>query len=109
MRTRSCLVSLALALSFGATSATAQQRQITGRVTSATTGDAVVGANVAVLVTSRRAIGLSPEAGGFFEFRLQVKERIREISARSNLATIQTDRRVLVFRAPTGTWVERRD
>ena len=68
-----------------------------------------VGANVAVLVTSRRAIGLSPEAGGFFEFRLQVKERIREISARSNLATIQTDRRVLVFRAPTGTWVERRD
>ncbi len=52
MRTRSCLVSLALALSFGAASATAQQRQITGRVTSATTGDAVVGASVAVLGTT---------------------------------------------------------
>ena len=56
MRTRSCLVSLALALSFGATSATAQQRQITGRVTSATTGDAVVGASVAVLGTTIAAL-----------------------------------------------------
>src|SRR5207245_9717746 len=52
VRTRSCLVSLALALSFGAASATAQQRQITGRVTSATTGDAVVGASVAVVGTA---------------------------------------------------------
>jgi TonB-linked SusC/RagA family outer membrane protein len=52
VRTRSCLVSLALALSFGAASATAQQRQITGRVTSATTGDAVVGASVAVVGTT---------------------------------------------------------
>ena len=52
MRTRSCLVSLALALSFGAASATAQQRQITGRVTSATTGDAVPGASVAVVGTA---------------------------------------------------------
>ena len=55
MRTRSCLVSLALALSFGAASATAQQRQITGRVTSATTGDAVVGASVAVVGTTIEA------------------------------------------------------
>jgi hypothetical protein len=67
-----------------------------------------VGANVAVMVTSRVAIGLSPEAGGFFRFRLQVRERVMEVSARANLATVQTDRRILVFRAPTGTWVERR-
>ena len=67
-----------------------------------------VGANVAVLVTNREAIGLSPEAGGFFAIRLQVKERIAEVSARSNLATVQTNQRVLVFRAPTGTWAERR-
>src|SRR5881397_1794443 len=52
VRTRSCLVSLALALSFGAASATAQQRQITGRVTSATTGDAIPGASVAVVGTA---------------------------------------------------------
>jgi hypothetical protein len=68
-----------------------------------------VGANVAVLVTNRVAIGLSPEAGGFFSFRLHLRERITEVSARANLATVQTDERVLVFRAPTGTWAERRN
>jgi hypothetical protein len=67
-----------------------------------------VGANVAVIVTKREAIGLSPEAGGFFAIRLHVRERLTEVSARSNLATVQTDERVLVFRAPTGTWAERR-
>jgi hypothetical protein len=67
-----------------------------------------VGANVAVIVTSRQAIGLSPEAGGFFPIRLQVHERITDVSARANLATGETDQRVLVFRAPTGTWAERR-
>ena len=67
-----------------------------------------VGANVAVVVTSRAAIGLSPEAGGFFSIRLQVRERIAAVSARSNIATVTTDQRVLVFRAPTGTWAERR-
>jgi hypothetical protein len=67
-----------------------------------------VGANVAVIVTQREAVGLSPEAGGFFAIRLQVKERLSEVTARSNLATVQTNRRVLVFRAPTGTWAERR-
>jgi hypothetical protein len=71
--------------------------------------DVRVGANVAVFVTNRVAIGLSPEAGGFFSFRLHIKERINDVSARSNLATVQTNRRVLVFRAPTGTWVERRN
>lgn len=67
-----------------------------------------VGANVAVIVTNREAIGLSPAAGGFFAIRLQVRERLTEVAARSNLATVQTDQRVLVFRAPTGTWAERR-
>jgi hypothetical protein len=67
-----------------------------------------VGANVAVIVTKRAAIGLSPHAGGFFPIRLQVRERIADVSTRSNVATVQTDQRVLVFRAPTGTWAERR-
>ena len=68
-----------------------------------------VGANVAVVVTDREALGLSPDAGGFFPIRLQLKERIEDVVARHNLATVNTDRRVLVFRAPTGTWAERRD
>jgi hypothetical protein len=67
-----------------------------------------VGANVAVVVTERAAIGLSPEAGGFFSIRLQVRERIMDVATRSNVATVTTDQRVLVFRAPTGTWAERR-
>jgi len=67
-----------------------------------------VGANVALIVTERVALGLSPEAGGFFPYRLHVKEKIRDVSARANVATIETDQRVLVFRAPTGTWAERR-
>jgi hypothetical protein len=68
-----------------------------------------VGANVAVVVTDREALGLSPDAGGFFPIRLQLKEEIDDIVARSNLATVHTNRRVLVFRSPTGTWAERRN
>jgi len=67
-----------------------------------------VGANVAVVVTNRVALGLSPEAGGFFPIRMHVHERLEEVSARANLATVNTSQRVLVFRAPTGTWAERR-
>jgi hypothetical protein len=67
-----------------------------------------VGANVAVVVTDRVALGLSPEAGGFFPIRLQVRERIEDVAARSNVATVNTSQRILVFRAPTGTWAERR-
>jgi hypothetical protein len=67
-----------------------------------------IGANVGVLVSNRTAYGLSPDAGGFFSFRLQLKERIQNVVARANLATIETDQRILVFRGPTGTWAERR-
>jgi len=67
-----------------------------------------VGANVAVVVTEREAYGLSPDAGGFFPIRLQLRERLEDVVARDNLATVQTDQRLLVFRAPTGTWAERR-
>jgi hypothetical protein len=68
-----------------------------------------VGANVAVIATNREALGLSPEAGGFFPIALHVQERLIDVAAHSNLATVQTSQRLLVFRAPTGTWAERRD
>lgn len=67
-----------------------------------------VGANVAVLVTNRSALGLSPDAGGFFPIELQLREKIEQVVARTNVATIHTDQRVLVFRGPTGTWAVRR-
>lgn len=67
-----------------------------------------VGANVAVVVTNRDAHGLSSSAGGFFPVPLQVREDVERVETGANVATLHTDRRVLVFRAPTGSWAERR-
>jgi hypothetical protein len=66
------------------------------------------GENVAVVVTDRRALGLSPIAGGFFEAKIRLEERLESVDAGANLATVTTDRRVLIFRAPSGSWEERR-
>lgn len=66
------------------------------------------GENAAVIVTDRRALGLSPFAGGFFEAPLDLAERLESVEAAANLATVTTNRRVLVFRAPSGSWEERR-
>ena len=66
------------------------------------------GENIAVVVTDRRALGLSPLVGGFFPIKLDLKERIEEVSAKANVATVRTNRRLLIFRAPTGTWEEKR-
>lgn len=70
--------------------------------------DGRVGANVAVAITDRQAIGLSPRAGGFFPVSINVKERIESIVAKSDLVTITTNRRLLIFRSPTGTWEAKR-
>jgi hypothetical protein len=66
------------------------------------------GENVAVVVTDRRALGLSPSVGGFFEAKLRLEERLESVEAGANLATVTTSRRVLIFRAPSGSWEERR-
>jgi len=66
-----------------------------------------VGENVAVLVTDRRALGLSPFVGGFFEIPIQLAERIEGITAKANLVTVRTQRRLLIFRATTGSWESR--
>jgi hypothetical protein len=67
-----------------------------------------VGENVAVVVTDRRALGLSPFAGGFFEVKLDLGDPVKEVAAHANLVTLTTDHRLLIFRAPTGSWEERR-
>ncbi len=64
--------------------------------------------NVAVAVTTRRALGISPFVGGFFPIDLRVGEDIESLSAAANLATLATSRRLLTFRANSGTWEERR-
>jgi hypothetical protein len=63
---------------------------------------------VAVVVTDRRALGLSPFAGGFFEVKLDLGDPVKEVAAHANLVTLTTDHRLLIFRAPTGSWEERR-
>ncbi|MDJ0847356.1 MAG: hypothetical protein QNK04_03140 [Myxococcota bacterium] len=66
------------------------------------------GENVGVLVSDRRALGMSPGAGGFFEISIQLEERIEAVEAVSNMATVTSNRRVLIFRGPFGSWAERR-
>ncbi len=66
-----------------------------------------VGENVGVVVTDRRALGISPFQGGFFSTALELGDQIEAISAESNLATLTVRRRLLIFRATTGTWEER--
>jgi hypothetical protein len=66
-----------------------------------------VGRNVAVVVTGRQALGLSPFVGGFFGVPLELRDRIESIDAGSNLVTLTTDKKVLIFRATTGSWEER--
>ncbi len=67
-----------------------------------------VGQNVAVAVTDRRVLGLSPFRGGFFERSITPGERYGGTKTVANTATVTTSRRLLIFRAPTGTWEERR-
>jgi hypothetical protein len=66
-----------------------------------------VGENVGVVATDRRALGISPFKGGFFSTALELGDQIEAISAESNLATLTVRRRLLIFRATTGTWEER--
>jgi hypothetical protein len=66
-----------------------------------------VGENVAVVLTDRSALGLSPFVGGFFRAPVDLGDRFESLQAESNLATLTGERRLLVFRATTGTWEER--
>ena len=70
--------------------------------------DTAVGPNVAMVVTDRRALGLSADRGGFFEVRLRVGEQFQSASAYANHATLQTSQRLLIFRGPDAAWEERR-
>jgi hypothetical protein len=70
--------------------------------------DSAVGQNVAVVVSDRRALGVSAARGGFFEVRIRLGERLAGLTALADTVTLQTSRRLLVFRGPSGSWEERR-
>lgn len=67
-----------------------------------------VGENTVVVVTDREALGLAPVGAGFITRKLQLHERVQSVRARANLATVTTNRRILVFRGTTASWGERR-
>jgi hypothetical protein len=65
-------------------------------------------ANVAVVITDRNLLGLSPFTGGFFSTDFHLRERLERISLAPNLATVTTNRRYLVFRSGAKIWTERK-
>lgn len=68
-----------------------------------------IGTSTAIVVTDRKAYGLSPESGGFFAQPLRIHEKLERVSASATLGQIRTDQRILIFRSPSGTWsVEKR-
>jgi len=70
--------------------------------------DSAVGPNVVVVITDRRALGLSADRGGFFEVPIRLGEQIQSLTAFANHATLQTSQRLLIFRGPAATWEEKR-
>ena len=49
-----------------------------------------IGPSTAVIVTDRRARGLSPSVGGFFPFPMHLRERLESVDATANVATVMT-------------------
>lgn len=70
--------------------------------------DARMGAQTGVVLTDRKAYGLSPGFPGFISTPMFVRERIERVQVGANLAQIATSRRLLVFRSPIGTWTQSR-
>lgn len=62
------------------------------------------GSAVAVVLTSRRALGLAPDLRRFVAQDLELKEVVESVSAQDTLATVRTNRRILVFSAPRAIW-----
>jgi hypothetical protein len=69
--------------------------------------EATVGPGTAVVVTDRRALGVSARTGGFFETKLRLNESIESVNAISGIATVTTSQRTLLFQGPSGVWTER--
>lgn len=62
-------------------------------------------ANLAAVVTPRRAVAISDESG-FVEIRLSPRETVETTSTRDSSISLVTPRRLLVFRAGAGRWIE---
>lgn len=67
-----------------------------------------VGAAVGLITTNRRALGAAPGSGRFVAKDLQVREVLESVGTQDTLATLRTDRRILVFSAPRALWSEKK-
>lgn len=65
-----------------------------------------VGENLLVFVTDAHVIGLSGFASGFFSRSIGVREEVESIAVSGDFATVVTSRRLLIFEARTGNWLE---
>ena len=65
-----------------------------------------IGPAAGVIVTDRRALGISSDTGGFFETKLRLHEDIESVKALASIVTITTSQRTLLFKGPSGTWIE---
>jgi hypothetical protein len=66
------------------------------------------GVAVGVVVTNRRALGLAVGRERFVAIDLQVRESLESVNARDTLVTVRTNRRIMAFSAPNGTWSEQK-
>ncbi len=67
-----------------------------------------VGSAAGVVATNRRALGLAPDLSRFVETDFQLKEELESAAAKDTLITLRTNRRIMVFSAPRGTWSEQK-
>ncbi len=67
-----------------------------------------VGSATGVVATNRRALGLAPGLGHFVATDFHVKEELEAVTAHDTLVTLRTNRRILVFSAPRGSWSEQK-
>lgn len=69
---------------------------------------AQVGPGAGVVVTDRRALGVSAQVGGFFATSLRVGEDVEQVDAVSSIVTITTSERTLLFKGTSARWIEHR-
>ena len=58
-------------------------------------GSALLGDRVALLITSKRALGFIANTGELAEYRLSPRERVQSVRVGENVGVVLTDRRVL--------------
>jgi len=67
-----------------------------------------VGSGAALVVTNRRALGLSPNSGRFVATKLEIHETIEAAETLGSTAQVTTSKRVLFFSGPSASWSEER-